>query len=68
MNACVLMIKQHVNYNGVFYKTLLDVKGQMVICFLRSQLQRGEVLYLLSKIKTLSDIYSLDEKAVMIEL
>ncbi|MBO8171224.1 MAG: hypothetical protein H0Z33_04935 [Bacillaceae bacterium] len=68
MDICVLMFKQEVNGKGVFYKALLDHGGETVICYLRSGLKRRELLKRLCTIRSLTDIYSIDEKAVMIEV
>lgn len=68
MNTCVLAIKQQVNKDGLFYKAIVNVKGEMIMCILNSNLRRGELLKRLATISSLSDIYSIDKKAVMLEI
>jgi hypothetical protein len=68
MNCSVLMVKQKMSMEGLFYKTIINVRGQMVICYLKSHLERCDVLRFLAGMKSVSDIYSIDEKAVMFEV
>ncbi|GAB7386351.1 hypothetical protein BSNK01_01860 [Bacillaceae bacterium] len=68
MDTSVLMVKQEIDGKGIFYKAVLHRNGEMMLCILRPQLQRGEVLRRLSRLKSLSDVYLLDQKAVMLGL
>lgn len=67
MDPCVLMVKQEVDQEGPFYKAIIDIHGQLVYCLLRSDLKRAELLKRLYKLDSLAEIYSLDQKALIVE-
>lgn len=64
-DTSILSVRKQLDGKGEFYKILAVIEGNLVTCFLRTDMERRDLLLRLAGLKTLQDLYRIDQKAVL---
>jgi hypothetical protein len=61
----VLSMKKKLDFRGEYFSIMMNLDDKIIRCFLRSELERNELLRRLHLVSNMDDLYSIDEKAVL---
>jgi hypothetical protein len=61
----VLSIKKQIDANGEYFNIVLNLDDHLTRCFLRTELERRELLRKLHSLSSMEELYSIDKKAVL---
>ena len=61
----VLSMKKKMDLKGEYFDVMINLDGQITRCFLRSELERHELLKKLHDVGTMEDLYAIDHKAIL---
>jgi len=61
----VLSVKREIDLKGEYFHLILNLDGRLSRCFLRSDLDRNELLRRLTQASEIKDLYTIDDKAIL---